>query len=146
MTRTTTRITALTNDRVLRLLVQTGARGSVSWRAVGHVVQTEDGLFASFDDPRFQKVWEHWQAPKPGVAPSDAVVRFAATDGAKQVHIATIRVPQWLVAESRREQRLDRLISRHTPSTGRLPGGPTGPHAPWAAVENNARAKSRAVR
>lgn len=128
--------TTLETDRVHRLVVQMGSRSSVDWRAVGHVVQTEDGLFATFGDDNFQQVWDHWCAPRPGAIESVAVMRFAALDGLRPVHIATVRVPQSLINQLRHGQHLERALATHAPATGRhLPGGPGRMGSMWPRVE-----------
>lgn len=140
--------TGLEKGRIHRLVVQMGSRGSVNWRAVGHVVQTDDGLFAAVWDERFQSVWEHCCAPQPGVVESAAVMRFAALDGVRPVHIATVRVPQWLVNQLRHGRSQDRTLNPHVPLTGRpQPGGPRGFAKPWNRVEECARhSKKRRTR
>ncbi len=134
--------TDITPGRLHRLLVQTGPRGSASWRTVGRVMQAEDGLYAAFTDDRYERVWEYWQAPQTGAAPSDVVVRFAAMDGARQVHITTVRLPHWLVVEFRNDQRWERVMSLRAPDRTHGHGGPGAPRSSWGAVERNAQSRS----
>lgn len=137
--------THLQHDRIHKLMVQVGSRSSATWRAVGYVVQNDKGLFATFADDRFEQVWNHWCAPKPGVVESNVVLRFAGMDGAKQVNIARMRVPQWLLNELRQNRRWERTLAQHAPTTGRhLPGGPRKMGSMWARVERCMYQKSNA--